>query len=159
MNIINTILHKSIQLQLNPVTLKTDIERFIEAQNNTFDKALTEVKNGKKQSHWMWYIFPQIKGLGNSETTNFYAIKDLEEANNYLKHPVLGKRLIQISNILLLSDKDNATEIFGFPDDVKLKSCMTLFASISKADSVFHLVIKKFFNDKPDEKTLNIINN
>lgn len=138
--------------------LRLEIERFITAQENTFDKAFAELQNGRKQSHWMWYIFPQIEGLGNSETAKFYAIKNLQEANDYLKHSVLGERLIKISNLLLLSKADNAYEIFGSPDDMKLRSSMTLFASISKTDSVFHLVLKKFFNGKADEKTLTIIN-
>ena len=134
-----------------------NLQRFIDAQQLNYDIALAEIKQGKKRSHWMWYIFPQIQGLGFSETSRHYAIKDKAEASAFLKHPLLGTRLIQICLVLLqLSDK-NATNIFGFPDDLKLKSSMTLFASLPDVDPVFQAVLNKFFNGAKDEKTLQIL--
>lgn len=105
----------------------------------------------------MWFIFPQIAGLGFSEISKFYSIKDREEAANYLQHEVLGARLIEISTELLKTDSHNATEIFGRPDDKKLQSCMTLFGQIDGADRVFQQVLDKFFNSQPDYKTLELL--
>lgn len=133
------------------------LQRFIEAQQSDYENALSEIKNGRKRSHWMWYIFPQIHGLGFSETSRFYAIKNKNEAAAYLHHPLLGKRLIEISNALLDLNSDDAHSVFGTPDDLKLKSSMTLFASLPETDPVFQSVLKKFFNGKKDEKTLRII--
>lgn len=133
------------------------LQRFVDAQKNDFDIALSEIKGGRKQSHWMWYIFPQIHGLGFSETSKFYSIKDSEEAKQYLQHPLLGKRLIEISGALLTLPTDNAHAVFGSPDDLKLKSSMTLFASLPKTDSVFQSVLEKFFHGEKDEKTLAIL--
>jgi len=134
-----------------------NLERFIDAQQRDYDIALAEIKQGKKRSHWMWYIFPQIQGLGFSETSSYYAIKDKEEAISYLKHPVLGTRLLQICHVLLQLTDKNATNIFGYPDDLKLKSSMTLFASLPNADPVFQAVLNKFFNKAKDERTLQIL--
>ena len=131
-----------------------NLQRFVDAQKNDYAIALSEIKNGRKRSHWMWYIFPQIQGLGFSSTSKYYAIKNSDEAKAYLEHPVLGKRLIQISNALLSSGGNNATSIFGSPDDVKLKSSMTLFASLPDVDDVFKKVLDKFFGGKTDEATL-----
>ena len=139
------------------MSAKYDLERFARAQERDYKIALSEVKNGRKQSHWMWYIFPQIQGLGFSETSKFYAIKNIEEAEEFLKHPVLGKRLIAICNELLGLETGNANKIFGSPDDVKLKSSMTLFSSVPDADPVFGDVLKKFFNGIADDRTLRII--
>ncbi|SEB05156.1 Uncharacterized protein, DUF1810 family [Pedobacter hartonius] len=105
----------------------------------------------------MWYIFPQIQGLGSTETSSFYAIKDLKEAQEFLTHPTLGNRLIHISEELLRLESNDAHQIFGSPDDLKLKSSMTLFSSAHGADPVFNLVLKKFFNASRDGKTLKII--
>jgi uncharacterized protein (DUF1810 family) len=134
-----------------------NLERFIAAQSKDYEVALSEIKNGRKQSHWMWYIFPQIQGLGLTETSRFYAIKDIGEAEEFLEHPVLGSRLISISRELLKLNSNDAHEIFGSPDDLKLKSSMTLFSSVNNADPVFKLVINKFFNGSMDGKTLEII--
>lgn len=135
------------------------LERFIDAQENTYQTALKEIRNGAKCSHWMWFIFPQIKGLGFSETAKFYAIESIEEAKQYLKHEILGKRLIEISSELLLQDTDDAYEIFGSPDNLKLHSCITLFALADEenSDSVFQKVLDKFFNGKYDYSTVEII--
>lgn len=133
-------------------------ERFLEAQENTWQRALFEIEQGRKQSHWMWFIFPQVSGLGQSQTSRFYAIRSLEEAAAYLAHPVLGPRLIEISYALLQIEGKPAREIFGSPDDLKLRSCMTLFATVENADPVFEKVLEKYFQGKPDAETLNIIN-
>ena len=133
------------------------LQRFIDAQKNDYEIALSEIKTGRKRSHWMWYIFPQIHGLGFSETSKLYSIKSLEEAEEYFHHPVLGKRLIEISKALLDLPSNNAHAIFGNPDDAKLKSSMTLFASLKGTDAVFQLVLEKFFYGEKDEKTLAII--
>jgi len=137
--------------------LEKSLDRFIEAQETDYQVALSEVKNGKKQSHWMWYIFPQIEGLGHSETSKLYAIKDLKEAEDFLQHPVVGKRLIEISNELLKLDNDDANDIFGSPDDLKLQSSMTLFSSLTNTHPVFQLILEKFFKGARDEKTLQLI--
>lgn len=133
------------------------LERFIEAQEKDYPVALAEVKNGKKTSHWMWYIFPQIHGLGFSETSRFYAIKNINEAEEFLKHPVLGSRLIQICNELLELNTNNANKIFGSPDDLKFHSSVTLFSLLPNTHSVFQKLLDKFFNGKKDAKTLRII--
>ncbi|MEO6893548.1 MAG: DUF1810 domain-containing protein [Ginsengibacter sp.] len=133
------------------------LQRFLDAQGNDYEIALSEIKNGKKRSHWMWYIFPQIHDLGFSEMSKLYSIKSLDEAQEYLLHPVLGKRLIEISQSLLDLPSNNAHAIFGSPDDAKLKSSMTLFVSLQKTDAVFKLVLEKFFYGEKDEKTIEII--
>ncbi len=137
---------------------ESSLQRFTEAQERDYQAALTEIRNGRKQSHWMWYIFPQIQGLGFSATSKFYAIKDLHEAADYLNHPVLGKRLVEISAAILQLAGNNATSIFGNPDDLKLKSCMTLFAALPHTNPVFNLVLEKYFKGAKDSKTLQIIN-
>lgn len=133
------------------------LQRFIDAQERDYQIALSEIQKGRKRSHWMWYIFPQIKGLGFSETSKFYAIKNIGEAEEFLADPVLGKRLIEISKELLKLKTNDANQIFGSPDDLKLKSSMTLFASVPNSDRVFQSVLEKFFNGQKDERTLEII--
>ena len=119
--------------------MNSNLKRFIDAQENDYLIALKEIKNGRKQSHWMWYIFPQIAGLGFSDISKYYAITDMDEAKEYLKHDILGKRLIELSNVLIRLDTNSAKTIFGSPDDLKLKSSMTLFSQISDAEPVFKL--------------------
>ena len=138
--------------------LETSLQRFIDAQKSDYSIALSEVKNGKKRSHWMWYIFPQIAGLGFSEMSKFYSLKSLHEADEYLKHPVLGPRLIEISNALPDLKSNDALSIFGFPDDQKLKSSMTLFSILPDTNPVFQKVLDKFFNGLKDAGTLDILN-
>jgi len=133
------------------------LQRFIDAQQSDYETALSEIKRGRKQSHWMWYIFPQIQGLGFSTTSKLYAIKNLKEAQAYLNHPLLGKRLKEITDGLINLPSNDAHEIFGSPDDVKLKSSMTLFASLPDADPIFESALKKFFKGEKDAKTLSII--
>lgn len=135
----------------------TDLQRFLDAQEHDFEIALAEIRRGRKQSHWMWYIFPQIAGLGFSETARFYAIKDKTEAENYLAHPTLGKRLIEISNALMKIEGKTANQIFGSPDDMKLKSSMTLFGALDAANPVFQKVLDKYFDGAKDLRTIQII--
>ncbi len=136
-----------------------DLDKFLEAQEQQYGIALSEIKSGRKSGHWMWFIFPQITGLGFSDVSRFYAIKNIEEANAYLKHEVLGFRLKEISNALLKQGTINANLIFGRPDDLKLQSCMTLFAIADEEnlDNVFEKVLSKFFNGKYDYKTIQIL--
>ena len=137
-----------------------DLNRFIKAQENDYEQALSEIILGRKRSHWMWYIFPQFIGLGISDTSKLYAIKDLNEAKKYLDHSILGSRLREISNALLELENNDANRIFGCPDDLKLKSCMTLFSFIDGThDNVFKKVIEKYFDSRLDEKTIELINN
>ena len=134
-----------------------DLSRFLEAQKNSYDTALREIKTGRKRSHWMWYIFPQIRGLGYSAMAQHYAIRDLGEAREYLRHPVLGPRLIEISEALLALDESDPRRVMGSPDDLKLRSCMTLFQCAAPDQPVFGKVLDKFYGGKPDEKTLQMI--
>ena len=136
-----------------------DINRFLIAQKTDYDSALAEIKSGQKRTHWMWYIFPQIKGLGYSSTSQFYAIKDLQEAQAYLDHPLLGSRLINICQELLKLESQDARAIFGSPDDLKLKSSMTLFAALPNTNIIFQSVLDKFYQGNKDDKTLQLINN
>ena len=134
-----------------------NLERFIAAQKAVYQTALQELKEGMKKSHWMWYIFPQIQGLGFTETSRFYAIKDLKEASDYLAHRVLGPRLILAANTLLSLEGHNAHKIFGSPDDLKLHSSMTLFSLAPGADPVFEAVLQKYFEGRKDNKTLKVL--
>ena len=134
------------------------LNRFIEAQESSYERALTEIKNGKKTSHWMWYIFPQLKVLGLSDTAKYYGLVDANEAEEYLKHPTLGKRLIEISTELLKLQSNDANEILGSPDDMKLKSSMTLFGSLKETDPIFKAVLTKFYEGREDERTLELLN-
>jgi len=137
--------------------LENDLGRFLTAQEQDYSRALAEIKQGRKQSHWMWYIFPQISGLGFSETAKFYAIKNLQEATDYLKHPVLGQRLVEISNALLAVSGKTANQILGSPDDLKLRSSMTLFSLVDNTNPVFQAVLNTFYNGSPDQKTVDLV--
>ena len=131
-----------------------NLQRFLDAQATDYAPALAEVRAGRKRSHWMWYIFPQIQGLGFSSISQRYALADLAEAAAYLAHPVLGARLVEISQALLGLAGSNATAVMGSPDDLKLRSSMTLFAQVPGASPVFQQVLDKFFKGQPDELTL-----
>lgn len=138
--------------------MKNDLNRFLEAQERSFDQALHEIQARQKNGHWMWYIFPQLKGLGFSKMSKHYAINNLEEAKNYLDHPILGARLKQITFTLLEIEENNAHKIFGSPDDLKLKSCMTLFSIVDQSnDRLFQKILDKFFHGQPDKLTLSLI--
>ena len=134
-----------------------DLARFLQAQETTYHEALAEITSGRKRSHWMWFIFPQFRGLGFSETSKRYAVKSIGEARAYLAHPVLGRRLTECAEAALRADGMSALDIFGSPDDMKLRSCATLFAAVSPAGSVFHRLIDKYFDGKRDEQTLRLI--
>ena len=134
-----------------------NLKRFIDAQKNgVYERALDEIRSGKKKSHWMWFIFPQIDGLGVSCMAKRYSIKSLNEACEYINHPVLGKRLRDITMALLLLPTNDATEIMGFVDDQKLHSCMTLFAAVSEY-KVFPVALNKFFHGEYDSNTMKLI--
>lgn len=135
-----------------------NLNRFLAAQESDYTIALQEIKAGKKRSHWMWYIFPQLKGLGRSETATYYAIQSLTEAQAYLEHPILGARLIAVCDELLQLKTADANAIFGHPDDLKLKSSMTLFDAVNPKETVFDQVLAKFFNNEPDQLTLDLLN-
>jgi len=134
-----------------------DLQRFLRAQEPTYATALAELRSGQKRSHWMWFIFPQIEGLGQSPTSKYYAIKSLAEARAYLQHPVLGSRLRECAEAVLAIEGRSAAEIFGFPDDLKLRSSMTLFAALDGPNSVFARVLERFYGGRPDEQTLRIV--
>lgn len=137
--------------------IQHDLSRFKEMHKLDFETALSEIRSGRKTTHWMWYIFPQIQGLGRSDFSKQYAIKNISEAKEFLNDTYLGNNLISISNALLELKSTNATEIFGRPDDKKLKSSMTLFAYVADGNPVFKAVLDKFFDGKQDYKTLIII--
>lgn len=136
---------------------ETNLNRFLEAQADDYDQALAEIRSGRKRSHWMWYIFPQLSGLGYSSMAQLYGIDGLQEATDYLTHPVLGNRLITIANALLGVEGKTATQIMGTPDDLKLRSSMTLFNAVQPTDPVFQAVLTKYYNGIPDQKTLAIL--
>jgi uncharacterized protein (DUF1810 family) len=137
--------------------MEYNLQRFLDAQKYSYTAAFSEIKAGKKVSHWMWFVFPQIGGLGFSETSKRYAIADLKEAELYLAHPVLGQRLVEISEHLLEVPGKSAFEIFGTPDDLKLKSCMTLFSLTTDAPSVFQNVLNRYFEGEKDARTLRLL--
>ena len=134
-----------------------DLQRFIDAQQRDYRTALDEIGAGRKRSHWMWYIFPQYHGLGFSPTSVHFAIKSADEARAYLAHPVLGAGLRECVDALLSLDGRSAHEIFGSPDDLKLRSSMTLFAQVSPAGSIFEQVIDRYYDGKPDRKTIDLL--
>lgn len=136
---------------------KFDLERFVKEQEHSFDIAYKEVSNGMKRSHWMWYIFPQIIGLGMTYISQKFSIKSIDEARAYYEHPYLGKNLKDISNVLLTLDTDDAERVFGYPDCLKLRSCMTLFAEAVPDDDVFQKVLDKFYDGEKDNRTVEIL--
>jgi uncharacterized protein (DUF1810 family) len=134
-----------------------NLDRFVHAQERNYDQALRELELGRKQGHWMWYVFPQIDGLGSSPTTKLYSIKSEDEARAYLKHPTLGPRLHECAEAILRVDGKSAREILGSPDDLKLKSCATLFASVSPPGSVFERILERFYAGERDATTLRLL--
>ena len=141
----------------------SELEKFIDAQDNgysfgeTYVTALAEMKHGHKDTHWMWYVFPQIQGLGLSGTTAYFSIKDLDEAKDYYNHPVLGQRLIEITSVLLDIESSDPVQVFGIPDAFKLRSCMTLFKYAAPENDLFQRVLEKFCQGEVDYKTLEIL--
>lgn len=134
-----------------------DLNRFVKAQADDYDRALSEIRSGRKRSHWMWYIFPQYEGLGYSATSRHYSIKSRAEAEAYLSHPVLGPRLTECVEAVLGVEGRSAFDIFGYPDELKLKSSATLFACVSPPGSVFHQLLDQYFGDERDEQTLRLL--
>ena len=135
-----------------------DLSRFVTAQEGVYETALREIRDGRKQGHWMWFIFPQIAGLGRTDISRTYAIKSREEAVAYLEHPILGPRLREITEALLAHDDKSATEILGTPDDLKLRSSMTLFKSVSTANDIFLSVLDRYYGGEEDPQTFGILN-
>jgi uncharacterized protein (DUF1810 family) len=133
-----------------------NLRRFVEAQEKDYERALSEIRSGRKRSHWIWYIFPQIDGLGFSSMSQRYAIKTIAEADAFLKHPVLGPRLVECCEAILGVEGRSAFQILDSPDDMKVKSCATLFACVSPPGSVFDRVLKKYFRGH-DDKTLRLL--
>jgi uncharacterized protein (DUF1810 family) len=134
-----------------------DLERFVRAQERTYQTALAEIRGGRKRSHWMWYVFPQIAGLGFSEMSRRYAIGSFAEARAYLAHPLLGPRLIECFEAALGIEDRAAHEIFGSPDDLKFRSCATLFACVAPSGSVFQRALDKYFGGEGDLRTLELV--
>ena len=134
-----------------------DLSRFIDAQKADYDTALDEIRQGRKKSHWIWYIFPNITGLGYSSTSQHYAIKDLSEARAYLDNKLLRGRLEEISSELLKLKENDVVKIMGSPDDLKLRSCMTLFLKADPDNKLFASVLDKFFDGEEDERTVEIL--
>lgn len=135
-----------------------DLHRFTSAQDRVYDSVLAELSSGQKRSHWMWFIFPQLDGLGHSSTARHYAIKSIEEARQYLHHPILGARLVQCSEAVLAVEGRSVAQIFGYPDDMKLKSSMTLFALVADdPHSVFNALLEKYFHGERDERTIQLL--
>ena len=135
-----------------------DLTKYKHAHQQNYEIALSEIRNGRKSSHWMWYIFPQLKGLGRSTTSEYYGIQNLDEAKEFLADDYLGGHLVEISYALLRIDCNDAKTVFGRPDDMKLKSCMTLFCMADPDEEVFKEVLNKFFDRKPDYRTVKMIN-
>jgi uncharacterized protein (DUF1810 family) len=134
-----------------------NLSRFLNAQEGVYETALSELRHGQKSSHWMWFIFPQIAGLGRSDTARYYAIKNRQEALNYLQYPLLGARLRECTQAVLSVSDRSLSQIFGYPDDMKFCSCMTLFQEVSDDESIFSQAIEKFCRGQPDIKTQEII--
>lgn len=143
----------------NDKTMSANLDRFVAAQATAYAQALVEIRSGRKRSHWMWFIFPQLKGLGYSSNANYYGIDGLAEATAYMQHPILRTRLIEISRALLNLPGSNATSVMGSPDDMKLRSSMTLFSLVKGADPVFGLVLDKYFQSHKDDQTIALLSN
>ncbi len=144
----------AISTQDSPSEDPWNLARFVSAQEGVYARALAELRGGEKQSHWMWFIFPQLVGLGSSSTAQRYGIRGLAEAKAYLDHPILGPRLVECMQTILTIPDRSAFEIFGSPDDLKLRSCATLFAELSSGRSIFTEVLERFFEATPDPLTL-----
>ncbi|GAB2470937.1 hypothetical protein GCM10011375_38390 [Hymenobacter qilianensis] len=135
----------------------TSLQRFLDAQASTYPGALAELQRGRKHSHWMWFIFPQLQGLGRSATAQYYALRNGEEARAYAQHPELGSRLLHCCAVLLALPSNDATQVLGSPDDVKLRSCMTLFDAVCPQQPIFQQILDKFFRGQPDAQTLRLL--
>jgi len=136
-----------------------NLRRFLSAQEGVYERALAELRSGQKRTHWMWYIFPQFDGLGYSPTAKQYSIKSMEEARQYLNHPVLGKRLLECTEAVLALKGRTLSEIFGYPDDLKFKSSMTLFEKAAGSGSVFSSALDRLCSGERDAATLSLLEN
>jgi uncharacterized protein (DUF1810 family) len=134
-----------------------NLSRFVQAQQDDYEQALSEIQSGRKRSHWMWYIFPQLDGLGQSATSRRYSIKSIAEADAFLNHPILGARLLECCEAVIAVEGRSALEIFGSPDEMKLKSCATLFAQVAPPGSVFVRLLGKYFHGERDDRTLRLL--
>jgi uncharacterized protein (DUF1810 family) len=134
-----------------------DLERFVDAQNPVFKQVCAELREGRKQSHWMWFVFPQIEGLGHSWMAAKFAISSQDEARAYLRHPILGPRLIECTRLVNAVAERSIEEIFGYPDDLKFRSCVTLFAHVAPENEVFADALQKYFGGEPDRSTLELV--
>lgn len=134
-----------------------NLQRFVEAQDGEIDGARAELRSGRKCGHWMWFIFPQMKGLGSSGTANYYAISCRGEAEAYLSHPVLGRRLVECTELVNLVERRSAVDIFGHPDWLKFRSSMTLFAALNPTTTPFSKALDKYFSGEPDRRTLSLL--
>ena len=134
-----------------------DLQRFVGAQEGVYQQALREIRSGHKSSHWMWFVFPQLRGLGASATSRRFGISGWDETRAYLAHPTLGPRLVEVAEAVLELSNSSAYDIFGSPDDMKLKSCATLFTAFSPPGSVFERVLAQFFDGVRDERTLQLL--
>ncbi|MES2879520.1 MAG: DUF1810 domain-containing protein [Pseudomonadota bacterium] len=133
------------------------LQRFVDAQDRVYDSVCNELALGEKTTHWMWFVFPQLKTLGRSPIAKHYGIESREEAQAYWQHPILGKRLVECTQLVLAQHHTTAHDIFGSPDDLKFRSCMTLFAQVAPNEPVFKLALERFFNGLPDESTLKLL--
>lgn len=143
--------------KIDPMSDPYNLNRFVQAQEQDYQRALAEIRQGRKRTHWMWYIFPQLDGLAFSSTSKHYSIKSLDEAKAYLAHPVLGPRLLECAEAVVAVEGPSASEIFGSPDDLKLRSCATLFACVSPPGSVFERLLNKYHHAERDPKTLALL--
>jgi uncharacterized protein (DUF1810 family) len=134
-----------------------DLARFVDAQASDYDRAISEIRKGQKETHWMWYVFPQFDGLGFSPRSKHYAIKSVAEAEAYLRHPILGPRLRESAEAALAVEGRSASDVFGSPDDMKLQSSATLFAAVSPAGSLFDKVLEKYFDGERDSRTVDLL--
>ena len=134
-----------------------DLKRFVEAQSTEYDEVLAELCAGRKRSHWIWFIFPQLKGLGRSSTSDYYGIGSLEEARAYLRHPLLGPRLEECTVLVNRVEGRSIDDILGFPDNLKFRSSMTLFAQAAEDNSIFTAALQKYFAGSPDSRTLELL--
>ena len=134
-----------------------DLRRFVTAQDAVIDRVRAELRRGRKASHWMWFVFPQVAGLGSSSTARHYAVSGLDEARAYLAHPVLGPRLVECAGLAAAVEGGSATDVFGYPDDLKLRSSMTLFSRAAPDEAAFTAVLDRFFGGEPDPRTLELL--
>jgi uncharacterized protein (DUF1810 family) len=134
-----------------------NLKRFVDAQQAEFEQVCAELRAGHKRSHWIWFIFPQMKGLGHSETANYYGIASRQEAEAYLAHPVLGSRLRECTRLVTAVEGRSIDQILGYPDDLKFRSSMTLFASTASDNQIFRDALQKYFAGKPDQRTIDLL--